>query len=746
MQTVGTSPLRKEGVEKLTGQATYVDDIRLPGMLYGVTVRSSVPRGKILNIHFEGDLPWDEFVVVTAQDCPGPNSVAMIHDDQPFLADKEIHHPEEPVVLLAHEDRYLLEKARQNVRIEVEKFPSVLSIAESIFQKEIIWGKDNVLHSILIAKGDVEKAFKGEGRLLEGEYRTGAQEQLYIENNGMIAIASPEEGVTIWGSMQCPYYIHKAMKQLFKVPVRVVQTTTGGGFGGKEEYPSLLAGHAALLAWKSGKPVKIIYDRAEDLAATTKRHPSRTKLKSLVDAEGRLQALDIDFVLDGGAYATLSSVVLSRGAIHAAGPYECPNVRIKATAVATNTPPQGAFRGFGAPQSTFAMERHMDRIANQLGLEPEEFRRRNFLKKGSLTATQQEIRESIQLDALMERAFEKSHYYEKKEKFRRSNSSQSGKKRKGIGFATFLHGAGFTGSGEKNLKSKVKVGVSSSGKVTVYASSTEIGQGTNTVFAQIVADALGVSFDRIEIYQPDTSKVPDSGPTVASRTVMVVGKLIESAAVSIRQQLIQSKLLGEGYSESDFEKACARYVQKFGKLEGDSQYSQPKSIQWDEKLYRGDAYATYAWGCYVAEVEVDLSTYEVSVSDFWAHQEVGKVVHPLFAEGQIEGGVAQGIGYGLFEKVVWREGRMINDRMTNYIMGTTMDIPRIHVSFEELPSPYGPQGAKGIGELPLDGSAPAVVNAVSFALQKDFNQIPLTHEDLMRELGEGAQSKDGVPA
>ncbi len=329
--SIGKSVPRKEGRKKVTGQALYVDDLSFPDMLHGVTVRSPVPRGRIKNISFEGDIPWDEFTIVTAKDIPGENYVALILNDQPYLADEFVNHPEEPIVLLAHHDKYLLEEARRNVRIEIEELPAVFHSKIRSHKKEIIWGEDNVFKKFLVDKGNVDDAWANADFIVEGEYETGAQEQLYIENNGAIAIANPDEGVTVWGSMQCPYYVHKALVKLFGLPeekIRVIQTETGGGFGGKEEYPSLIAGHAALLAWKSGKPVKMIYDRAEDMVATTKRHPSRTRHKTAVTKDGKLLAMEIDFVIDGGAYCTLSPVVLSRGTIHAAGPYFCPNVRI----------------------------------------------------------------------------------------------------------------------------------------------------------------------------------------------------------------------------------------------------------------------------------------------------------------------------------------------------------------------------------------------------------------------------------
>lgn len=733
---IGKSIPRKEGPRKLTGRSKYIDDIDFENCLYGATIRSTIPRGKIKNIQFGDGIPWDEFTIVTSKDIPGKNHVALILHDQPFLADSQVNHPEEPILLIAHADKYLLECARRAITIEYEKLPTVFSIAESLEAKTVIWGENNILKSYLLEKGNIDSIWAIAPCIIEGEYETGAQEQLYIENNGMVAVANPTEGVTIWGSMQCPYYVHKSLLTLFDLPedkIRVIQAETGGGFGGKEEYPSILAGHAALLAWKSGKAVKIIYDRAEDMVSTTKRHPARIRHKTALTKEGRILGMDIEFVIDGGAYATLSSVVLSRGTIHAAGPYNIEHVRINAKAVATNSPPHGAFRGFGAPQSIFALERHLDLIANKLQLSPEEIRRRNFIKDGQTTATGQVINEGVSMDNLLSRALKETNYYQKREEFLRDNSTNS-KFKKGIGFATFMHGSGFTGSGEKYLASKVGIQANAEGRIQVLAASTEIGQGTNTIFSQIAADALEVSPDFIEIFQPDTKHVPDSGPTVASRTTMVVGKLVQSAAIGLRQTLQKEGYLAVSYNEVDLQNACQEFVKERGELKIIVEYQQPPGINWDDQTYQGDAYGSYAWAVYVAEVLVDLTTYETKVQDFMALQEVGRVIHPILAAGQIEGGVAQGIGYAIYEKIVWQEGRMMNGSMTNYIMPTSSDLPKIKVLFEEVPYEFGPRGAKGIGELPIDGPAPAILNAIVMATNTEIKSIPMLPEDLMKAL------------
>ena len=729
---VGESIPRREGRAKVTGQARYVDDFALPGMLHGVTVRSPAPRGIIKRIGYGPEVDWTDVTIVTAKDIPGKNCVSLILDDQPYLADGRVNHPEEPVVLLAHGDRQLLEYARRQVSIDIEPEPAVFTIDESLAQQTIVWGGDNLFKRYEVERGDVESAFADAALVIEGEYETGAQEQLYIEPNGMLAVANEIDGVTVWGSMQCPYYVHKALMALFGLPaekIRVVQMETGGGFGGKEEYPSVIAGHAALLAWKSGRPVKVVYDRAEDMVATTKRHPSRTRHRTALSRDGKLVAMDIDFVVDGGAYCTLSPVVLSRGTIHAAGPYFCPNVRLRGRAVATNAPPHGAFRGFGAPQSLFALERHMDRVAAAAGLAPDELRRRNFIRPGQTSAVGQTIRDAIDMGALMDRAMELSGYHAKRERFAAVNPSL--RVRKGIGLAAFMHGAGFTGSGEEHLASVVAVEAGADGRVRILSSNTEIGQGTNTIFTQIAAEALQIPPDLIEVAQPDTSRVPNSGPTVASRTCMVVGKLVENAALAVRKDLERAGLVPAGHSTDAFRQACARHHAERGVLRATAQYSPPPGLKWNDEMYQGDAYGTYAWAVYVAEVSVDMATFETRVDDFVAVQEVGRVINPVLAAGQIEGGVAQAIGWALYERVVWREGRMANGEMTNYIMPTTMDLPPIHVFFEEHPYAHGPGGAKGIGELPMDGPAPAIFNAVAHATGADPRSLPLTPEALM---------------
>ena len=372
-----------------------------------------------------------------------------------------------------------------------------------------------------------------------------------------------------------------------------------------------------------------------------------------------------------------------------------------------------------------------------MGISPIEVRRRNFLEQGQTTITEQTIREPIQLDHLLERGLSLSGYREKKVRF--ANQNESGTRKKGVGIAAFLHGAGFTGSGERYLASVVGVEGRADGTIRILVSSTEFGQGTKTVLCQIAADALSLPYDWVAIAEADTQEVPNSGPTVASRTAMVVGKLVESAARGIEQTLTATGFLPRQHSATDFRNACANFVAERGELKSWARYQAPPDVFWDDDKYRGAAYSAFAWAVYIAEVTVDLTTYAVSVDDFVALQEVGKVLHPVLARGQVIGGVAQGIGYALYEKIVWENGRMQNGQMTNYIMPTSADLPPIRVYFEELGNVHGAFGAKGIGELPIDGPAPAIVNAIADALDIPLNSIPLLPEDIWEKLNSSSK-------
>ena len=697
MNSVGTNTPRKEGLARATGAARYIDDLRFPGMLFGRTIRSTIASGRITGI--ELDLDPARFTVVRPRDIPGKNLITLIDTDQPCLAPGVVMHPAEPILLLAHEDRDALWAAE----VRIDYAPGTPNFDPAL--------SDHVFKQIQISKGSLKRGFERADVIVEGTYSTGAQEHVYIETNGVIAVPEPGGRMALYGSLQCPYYVLKALKAVLApavTDIRVIQTETGGGFGGKEDYPSVIAAHACLLALKSGRPVKLIYDRVEDMTATTKRHPSIVRHRTGVTRTGKLTAMEVDVLMDGGAYCTLSPVVLSRGVIHAAGPYRCANTRIDGRAVRTNTPPNGAFRGFGAPQTLFAIEVHMDRIAETLGIDPVTLRLRNALKPGDTTATGQKLGDDSSAIEVLREAVKRSGFKRKRAKYAGSN--------RGIGLALFYHGAGFTGSGEVMLGSRAGLETTASG-VRILVANTEIGQGTRTMLAQIVADAVGIAYEQVEVSPADTSLVPDSGPTVASRTCMVVGGLLERCGTRLREQL-------GGVPP-------AEHFARHGRTHVEERYAPPPGRRWDDDTYRGDAYATFGWGCDVAEVELDPVTHEARVTRLTAVQEFGRPIHPAMARGQIEGGSAQALGWALIENVVMRDGLMANAQLTNYVIPTTLDTPPMDVVMLENHFAGGPFGAKGLGELPMDGPAPAVVNAIRHA-GLDIRAIPAIPEALAR--------------
>jgi CO/xanthine dehydrogenase Mo-binding subunit len=735
-------PLRREGPEKLTGEAKYADDLVFPGAWYGATIRSTEAHARFLGLDRDPAFDWSQVVVVTAADIPGDNVVSLITDDQPVLVPEggEIMHHAEPLALLAAHDRATLAAARRLLRPRTEAMPPVFDPEAS----------EHVFAHYEIGRGDVDGAMIGAWLVLDGEYRVGHQEQLYIENNAMIAVPEPDGGITVHGSLQCPYYVHKALKRALALDVRaarVVQAETGGGFGGKEEYPSMIAIHAALLARACRRPVRMIYDRHEDIVATTKRHPAIVRHRTGVAADGTLVAQDIEVIMDGGAYCTLTPVVLSRGALHAGGPYRCPNVRIRARATRTNTPPNGAFRGFGAPQVEFAAETHLNRIAERLSISPLDIRRRNAYREGDTTPTGQVLRDSVAAHEVLERAAEASEYEGVRDRTSRGRAERAGsgtitterlhtgpvRTAHGIGLALAWHGAGFTGSGEVRLASVASLELAADGEVRILTGSTEMGQGTKTIFPQLVATELGIPVDEVAIAPQDTALVPDSGPTVASRTAMVVGGLLIAAARRLRSEV-------EEATGGSFEDTYRAHAAAAGPIRIDQQFEPYPGIEFDDETYTGDAYPAFGWASCVAEVDVDLDTGEIAVRDVVAVDDVGRVIHPILAEGQVEGGTLQAIGYATIEEMKVQDGRYLNDRLATYLIPTALDAPRITALLVEAPFPLAPHGAKGVGELPMDVAAPAVVAAIADATGRWITELPATPERLLAALAAPPES------
>ncbi len=721
--TIGTSPPRRDGPDKLTGLALYADDLRPDGVLYGATVRSDRAHARILSVRRDPTFDWNGITVLTAADLPGPNVVTLMTDDQPILADGLVRHATEPIALVAAPTRERALAAAKAVLVEYEDLPALLDPLAAEGHAIRIYGDDNVYKRIRIQRGE---RCTVTGHLVRARYTTGLQEQLYIEPQSMIASPRPDGGIALVGSMQCPYYVDRAVKRMVGHDrVNVLQAVTGGGFGGKEEYPSILACHATLLAMRTGRPVKITYRRDEDLRCTTKRHPAVIDLATLVSQEGQLLELHARLWMDGGAYHTLSTVVLSRAILHVGGPYRCPFVDLSGTVVATHTPPNGAFRGFGAPQAQWAMERHMDRVARTLALDPIELRRRNLYRDGDITGTGQVLVAPGGFAVLesAERAAAAP--------FTR-NTVRPGVSRArmaaGRGLALAWHGCGFTGNGEAKIKGKVGLEVRGD-DIAILSSSTDIGQGTETIFPMIVGETLGIPATRAFNTPHDTGFVPDSGPTVASRTAMVVGGTCQKAAEQLLS-LLRSRL-GDG----TFDALVGRWDPSWGPLKVEETYEVDPNIQWDPETYQGDAYPTFGWSCVIVDLRVDLDTGEVLYDRVVTSTDVGRALSPVLAAGQIEGGTLQALGWATAEEVVLdARGCMRNDRLTNYIIPTALDAPDMVTILEEIPYAGGPFGAKGIGEIPMDAPAAAVAQAIERATGAILDALPMTPERVFSAL------------
>jgi CO/xanthine dehydrogenase Mo-binding subunit len=685
-----------ESTEKSGGYAAYIADMKFKGMLHAKTLRSTEPKAKIKDITFP-HVP-DGYWIIDRHDVPGMNRVKMVFDDQPFFAEDSVNYIGEPILLVVGPEKEKIFEILSSIRVSYEPLKPVFSIEES----------ERSFCDYKIKKGYPEEAFRNAARIVEDEYRTGLQEHVYLEPQGMIGIYENKR-VTVFGSMQCPYYIKNALIQGLgwsEERIRVVQATTGGAFGGKEEYPSLIAGHVAFAAVKTGKPVSLIFDRSEDIRVTTKRHPSIIKIKTALDEKNSITALNIDIRLDGGAYAGLSNVVLQRAMFVSTGVYNIPNAQITGRALATNNVPTGALRGFGGPQALFAIEMHMNRLAMELKSDPLDFKKQYLLKKGNLTVTGGVLRDEIKLDEIAEKIEEISGYRKKSKEYAR-----------GIGLSFFLHGCAFTGSGERDLiRAKVKLRKKKDGKVEILVANVDMGQGPKTTLRKIVARSLGLPIEDVIYENPDTDRVPDSGPTVASRTVMIVGGLLQKAAVD---------LLNSGDDASD--------------LEVVKEYVQPDYIRWDQETFQGNAYPVYSWGANVVEVEADPVTFEIKVHGIWGVYDIGTAIDEKIIQGQIEGGIIQGLGYAGIEVMNTRNGKILQDSMTDYIIPTSVDTPEIKARLVHNPYEFGPFGAKCAGEVPLIGVAPAFAAAVQNSLGVPIKRIPVNPEYIL-EVMEGAPS------
>lgn len=739
---IGAGVPRPDAVDKVRGEAAFVDDLAFPGMLHAAVVRSPHPHARILGIDpCRALVDPDVICVATHDDVPGVNVVHVIYDDQPALAGDTVRYIGEPVALVAATSRRAADRAAKKVAIEYKQLPAVVDLRAAlepnapilVTNSAVAEGGGNLFNKLILRKGDIERGFAEADVIVEAEYETGYQEHAYIEPQGAIAVPESLGGMAIYGSMQCPFYVQGAVAKVLGLPlakVRVIQTSTGGAFGGKEDVPSLIGALVAILAAKTRRPVKLVLDRGEDIQTTSKRHPSIVRYRTGAKADGTLTAIDVDVMLNAGAYQTLSSAVLWRSLITSAGPYRIPNVKVDARSIATNTVPNGAFRGFGGPQVIFPHESQMDLLAERLGFDRAEIRRRNLLRSGDITATEQTVTESVGVLETLHRAVEIARWEERLARVDAFNVEQSDYRR-GVGLASVMYGVGLGGKAPYLDKAGAAMKLEADGSIGIAVGTVEMGQGLTTTLLQIAAEALGVPIERIQLAPVDTSRVPDSGPTVASRGTMMSGLAVLDAAEKLRER-IEAVAQSLGIPVGEIPGRLGEIARTFWlenldpAVEG---WAETQPVSWDPETGRGDAYAIYAYATHVAEVEVDVVTGEAHVVDFIAVHDSGTILNWTLAEGQVQGGVAQGIGFALMEEIPQKDGRLIVNGLTTYRLPTVRDVaPKTEVDFIEAVFPAGPFGAKGIGEVPLMASHAAVARAVAHAVGGNPARYPLSPE------------------
>lgn len=727
MRAISRAVPRVDAQTKAGGEARYLADTPIEGVLTAGLVVSEHARARIVSVELPA-LP-DGYVAVDHRDIPGRNAVTMINDSWPLFPESTVEYAGEPVVLIAGPDPAVVRGLVAKTRVVTEELPAVLGFdaaeaAEATGRASAVF-VEYALHGApgpdAAPAGETtgtnspvrrdEDGANAQADSLTETFETGAQEHVYLEPQAMAAWC--EDGrITVLGSMQCPFYVRKALATIVGWTddrIRVVQTTTGGAFGGKEEYPSVLAGYVAVAAWKAGRPVRLILDRGEDIRITTKRHPSRTTFSSSLGDDGRLRATAVDLRIDGGAYEGLSSTVLQRAMFSANGVYRVPRIDVRGRAYRTNAVPSGAFRGFGSPQAFFAVEMHMAHLARRLGVDPLAFKRSHLLRRGDRTITGGLLRDPVLMDEMIDRATAASDYGRKRPEYEAARATGA-TVRRGIGVSLFNHGCGFTGSGERDIiKARVRLHAPPGGTVEILCANVEMGQGAMTTLRKIVAETLEIGLDRVVFRNPDTDRVPDSGPTVASRTSMIVGGLLERAA---------RDLIARRWREAD------------EPVEVEVEYEQPDFVEWDQDRFAGDAYPAFSWGVNIVEIELDTLTYEIRPQSVWAVYDIGEAIDERVVAGQVHGGLTQGLGYATCESLEMGPRGFAQASMTDYVIPGPLDVPEINVELVSNPFAYGPYGAKGAGEIPFTGAAPALADAVECALGVTVSRIPMTPEYL----------------
>lgn len=741
---IGRSVPKEDARDKVTGAARYVADLWRPGVLYGKAVRATHAHAVIKKVDIGAALRVEGVrAIITASDIPGKNRIGMTGaKDQRVLAEDRVRFYGEAVAIVAAVSPEIADAACRRVLVAYEPLP-VIEDPESALAAgaPVIGEKGNLCVYRKVAKGDCERALVKADVVVEGTYRVAPVEHAYIEPEAVL-VEPTDGGIFVWSSTKSVHLDRAEIARVLGWPldrIAVAAPAIGGSFGGKSDLA--LNAMASLLAVKTKASVAMGYDREESFQVSTKRHACVIRYTHGAMKDGTLTAVKMDIVADAGAYNDYTSVVVPRMAIHGAGPYRVPNVMLEVRGVHTNNPVSGAMRGFGQPQVAFGCERQMDRLAAALGMDPWDLRIKNALVDGDTSATCQ-VLDGVTIRGLLEKARER---VSQDEGARRARDLPAFEK-EAWGMACFYYGNGRTGLPNPGAADAM---VDPEGLVRVCVGSPDIGQGSDTILAQITAAVMGIPIDRVRIVTADTRCTPDSGTTSGTRLTAIVGNAVKLAARRLREEILRKAaqigrvaaqelsltslpggllVLGGGFSMSlkDLIEAAD------GDIKASATYDPPVTPLDDEG--RGDPYAFYTYGVQAARVRVNTFTGKVTVRKVLAVYDAGTVINPALFTGQVEGGIAMGVGYALGEEIRLEHGRVKNPNFDEYMLPTSLDIPEMEVVALEEPDREGPFGAKGIGEPALVPTAGAVANAASRATGGDFRRLPLSLEEVTTTL------------
>lgn len=747
LRLVGKSVLKPDALNKVTGKALYAGDLKRENMLYAKAVRCPYGHALILSVDPAPGLAVPGVkAVLTSRDIPGDNHVGMTGSkDQRVLAEEKVRFHGEAVAVVAAETPAAAAEGAGKVAVTYQALPVIETPEQGLQENSTTVSENgNLCWHKKVVRGDWVKAAKSAAAVVTGEYRTQTVEHAYLEPEAVL-VEPDGEGILVWSTTKSVHLDRREIARVLKLPIENVHVAAphiGGSFGGKSDLT--LNCMAALLCWKTGKPVSMVQDREESMQVTTKRHACILKYTHAADAGGKLTAVRLELIADAGAYTDYTPAVMQRMIVHGAGPYRVPNAWLEGWGVLTNNPVAGAMRGFGVPQVDFACERQMDRLAEKLGIDPVELRLKNILEKGDVFVTGQEVEHSTGLKEGLVKAREVTG---------RTSFSAGPGETAAWGMACFHYGNGRTGMSDPGVAT---IRLLEDGKVQVAVGSPDIGQGSNTVLAQIASEALGLELHHVSLISADTRHTLDSGTTSGTRLTSVVGRAVRDAAESWRAKFLEvtAGLINVPVDDIRLDAALqeARVICHSGtlsfreiyqralaagvSLEATTRYD-PPTTDLDRETGQGNPYFAYTYGILLAGLSVNKYTGKIDLKRLVSILNVGQVVNPVLLEGQVEGGAVMGIGYALLEEIKLKGGRVLNPNFSSYLIPTSCDVVPVDCCVLPLNDQEGPYGAIGIGEPSTIPVAAAIANAVSHATGVQYFNLPLSLEEVV----EGIQQK-----